>query len=355
MNEKWSCKKVWDWYKSQEWIVGCNYIPSDCISYLEIWQQHEFEKKVMTMKKELKTAADIGINSVRMFLPFQVWKYQRDSFIQRIHIFLDMAAEIGITMMAVFFDDCCGSKEHYGEAIFGRQPLPTPGHHGGFTNTSFDGSAKIGYNVLDVEEEKQNVLFFVRDIVSEFKDDKRILIWDILNEPGNSNRYSKSLVKMEKVFELIRSINPIQPLTAGAWSFRDGKINLSNDIRDIEKRAVHLSDVITYHFYGDYNDSVAVIERLKSYERPLIITEWLHRPFSNNVSTHLPLYKEKNIGCYNWGLVAGKTQTYEPWDSIRNIPGLDLSKWQHDLFYGDLTPYNPEEIKIFRSYAKFSY
>ena len=112
---------------------------------------------------------------------------------------------------------------------------------------------------------------------------------------------------------------------------------------------MELSDIITYHFYGDYQRSVEVIERLKSYNRPMMITEWLHRPFNNNVATHLPLYKEHNIGCYNWGLVAGKTQTYEPWDSIRNIPGLDLSKWQHDLYHPDLTPYDPEEIQIFKT------
>ncbi|MEG6612181.1 cellulase family glycosylhydrolase [Pseudoclostridium thermosuccinogenes] len=348
MREKWGCEKAWDWYNSKKWIVGCNYIPSDCISYLEIWQEYEFDKKLETMNRELKLAADTGMNSVRMFFPFQVWKYQRKGFLERIETFLDMAQKYGITMMAVFFDDCCGPKEHYGKATFGKQPDPTPGYHGGFPPAKFNEEPSIGYQVMDVEEEEENILEYVRDIVSKFKDDQRIIMWDILNEPGNSNRGSKSMKKMEAVFELIRSINPIQPLTADAWSFPDGKLNFKNDIMEIEKRALELSDVITYHFYGDYDNSVKVIEQLKKYNRPMIITEWLHRPFGNNVETHLPLFKREKIGCYNWGLVAGKTQTYEPWESIRNIPGLDLSKWQHDLFHADLSPYDQKEIDIFK-------
>src|SRR5690606_10035102 len=142
------------------------------------------------------------------------------------------------------------------------------------------GSSKVGYNVLDVEEESENVINYVRDIVTEFKDDERIIAWDILNEPGNSNRGYKSLEKMEQIFSVIRKIKPIQPLTACAWSFPDGILNVDKDIHDIEKRALELSDIITYHFYGDYQRSVEVIERLKSYNRPMIITEWLHRPFN---------------------------------------------------------------------------
>ena len=82
---------------------------------------------------------------------------------------------------------------------------------------------------------------------------------------------------MEAVFELIRSINPIQPLTADAWSFPDGKLNFKNDIMEIEKRALELSDVITYHFYGDYDNSVKVIEQLKNNQGKFVRIEYIER------------------------------------------------------------------------------
>lgn len=53
-----------------------------------------------------------------------------------------------------------------------------------------------------------------------------------------------------------------------------------------------------------------------------------------------------------WGLVNGKTQTDLPWG---HRPGDSEPKvWQHDLFNGDFTPYDPKEIEVIKSYANTS-
>lgn len=152
--------------------------------------------------------------------------------------------------------------------------------------------------------------------------------------------------------QAIVTVGIIQPLTAGVWDFGDDYIKPYqgiNGISDIEKKAMEISDVISFHYYGSLENTKKIIEELKVSGRPILITEWLHRPFNNNIATNICLFlKKEGIGCYNWGLVNGKTQTNEPWDVIRGIKGLNLSLWQHDLFKKDLSPYDEEEIRFFK-------
>ena len=78
-------------------------------------------------------------------------------------------------------------------------------------------------------------------------------------------------------------------------------------------------------------------------------TEWLHRIWDNNLIDQLPLYHEKKIGSYSWGLVAGFSQHYLPWEWLKAArPDLDYTKWQHDLFHEDHTPYDPAEIELIK-------
>lgn len=351
---RWSEEQAKKWAERQPWLVGCNYIPSRCINNIEIWQEFEFDDVMKTVSRELALAASIGMNTIRMVLPFYVWKFQREGFLSRMDQFLTEAARHGIALMPVFFDDCCGPKEWSGPPNFGKQREPVPGHHGGTVATPFDGNVtRIGYNLSDERENWPELERYVRDIVSRYANDERIVVWDIWNEPGNSNRGTTSMAFMERAFEVARSENPIQPLTAGPWEFGDdftSPFEGVSKLSTIERRALELSDVISYHFYGTADRSAQLITELKTLNRPLLITEWLHRPFRNEVADLLPLFKREGVGCYNWGLVAGKTQTYEPWDSIRNIEGIDLGRWQHDLFHADLSPYDEAEIQLFKQH-----
>jgi hypothetical protein len=47
--------------------------------------------------------------------------------------------------------------------------------------------------------------------------------------------------------------------------------------------------------------------------------------------------------------VAGKTQTYRPWDSWRT-PYVDVEPgvWFHEVFRHDHTPYRQEEVDLIR-------
>ena len=142
----------------------------------------------------------------------------------------------------------------------------------------------------------------------------------------------------------------MQPLTSGIWH------SLGSETA-AEHAALELSDVISFHNYGGYVYNVQELYKLKKLGRPLLNTEWLHRIFGNTVQELFPLFFLEKVGCWNWGLVAGLSQTYEPWDSIWNAyePGkpcsYDFTKWQHDLFRPSLRPYDPREIEVIKRFT----
>ena len=89
----------------------------------------------------------------------------------------------------------------------------------------------------------------------------------------------------------------------------------------------------------------------------IINTEWLGRIFGNDVFSLFPLFYLEKIGCYNWGFVAGKYQTYEPWEGTweryysKQDQNVDFTKWFHDLYRPNHRPYDPREIDIIKEFS----
>lgn len=82
----------------------------------------------------------------------------------------------------------------------------------------------------------------------------------------------------------------------------------------MNKTMLQWSDVISFHEYDNSSNTGKLIQQLKAPGRPLFCTEYLARTHGNLFSTHLPIFKRERIGCYNWGLVSGKTQTLYTWE-----------------------------------------
>ena len=69
---RWSAKRANDWYARQPWLVGANFIPSDAINELEMFQAATFNPALID--KELGMGESIGMNTMRVFLQDQLWQ-----------------------------------------------------------------------------------------------------------------------------------------------------------------------------------------------------------------------------------------------------------------------------------------
>jgi len=118
----WSQDEANAWYEMQPWLVGCNFIPSNAINQLEMWQEDTFDPK--TIERELGWAFAIGMNSVRVFLHDLAWELDKEGLKKRISVFLEIAHRQNISPAFVIFDDCWNENPK-----IGKQPKPIPGIH----------------------------------------------------------------------------------------------------------------------------------------------------------------------------------------------------------------------------------
>ncbi|MGO8926042.1 MAG: hypothetical protein ACLQU3_03985 [Limisphaerales bacterium] len=317
--ERWPAIKANAWYAAQPWLVGCNFVPSTAINDVEMWQAESFD--TATIERELGWARDLGFNTVRVFLNYVVWEADADGLKKRFDKFLAIADKLGIRVMPILFDDCNFAGR---VAAVGKQPDPVPGVH----NSQWVSSPPL--KMIEDRSFWPGLERYVKDIVSAFGQDRRVVIWDLYNEPAKT-----SLPLVEATFRWVREDKPSQPL-ASCWI------------------AEPFSDLINLHDYGPLNSLKTSVEQAKQSGRPVIVTEWMARPRGSRLETHLPFFKAAKIGCWSWGLVAGRTQTYFPWGSKLTPGATEPPLWFHDILRRDGTPYNAREVTVMRYFTGVS-
>ena len=352
MKRKWSVNEINEWYDKRPWIRGCNFMSSDCANRVDQWQSYEFDKRLATTDRELALAHEIGFNSIRIIMDFYVWQDEHDSYMANLERYLQTAARHEITAMIVFANDCLVPKEEFIRPKLGPQHVDW-GYHGGTKRSPHRRLNAIGWSPLDEPELKEQFYQMVTEIIKKYADDERVIFWNLFNEPGNSGRGEKSVPHVKELFAIARELDPCQPLTVECWT------DIANP-RPAELVALQESDIISYHDYGDFNHSIHMIDGLREFRRPMLNTEWLCRPNKNTVQLLFPLFYLERIGCYNWGFVAGKYQTYEPHEAVwqayerGEARDWDFTKWMHDLFRPSLRPYDPAEIETIRKYCRMA-
>ena len=338
--QQWTPEQAHQWYKAQPWLVGANFNPASAINQLEMWQADTFDPKRIDL--ELGWAADLGMNTMRVYLHDLLWQQDAEGFKRRIDEFLKISAKHKIRPMFVLFDSVWDPNPQ-----LGKQRAPRPGvHNSGWMQNP-------GAKALQDPAEHARLEAYVKGVVGAFAKDERILAWDIWNEPDNENHGSYNdkepknkvdlvAVLLPKAFQWAREAGATQPLTSGPWK---GDWSTVEKMTPVERMQVDLSDVITFHSYDSPTEFERRINTLKRYNRPIICTEYMARGNGSTFLTTIPVALKHNVGVYNWGLVQGKTQTHLPWDSWqRPYTDREPSIWFHEVFRNDGTPYIPEEV-----------
>lgn len=342
--KKWTEKQANDWYKNQPFLVGSNFNPANAINELEMWQADSFDPQRIDL--ELGWAAKIGMNTMRVYLHDLLWKQDSAGFTKRLDQFLTIADKHKIKPIFVLFDSCW---DPYPE--LGRQRAPRPGiHNSGWVQSP-------GAIALSDPSHRPRLEAYVKGVVGAFKNDKRILAWDIWNEPDNTNGSSYGTSEPHNKVELVnrllplafqwaRAANPSQPLTSGVWK---GDYSSDDKLDATQKIQLENSDVITFHNYDSGEEFERRIKWLERYKRPILCTEYMARGNNSTFQNSLPVAKKYKVAAINWGLVAGKSQTFLPWDSWQNpYVGREPKIWFHEVFRIDGSPYMQEEVDLIK-------
>ena len=338
---RWPAARAANWYRQQPWLVGCNFIPSTAINQLEMWQADTFDPA--TIDRELGWAAGIGMNSVRVYLHDLLWQQDREGFLQRIDRFLDIADKHRITTLFVMCDAVWNPHPKPG-----KQPEPRPHVH----NSGWVQSPDI--EILRDERRHDSLAPYFKGVIGRFKDDRRVLGWDLYNEPGNDGeedrmttleKEGKCLLLLTRMFAWAREVNPSQPLTTGLWS----KEWVGPDATPLNRFIIANSDVLSFHIYDRIDKTRARVDSLSPLGRPLLCTEYLARGAGSHFEDHLPYFKQHKIGAYNWGFVAGKIQTQYPWSSWRKKFTAEPELWHHDVLRRDGAPFRQAEVDLIKS------
>lgn len=342
--QRWAESDARQWYAAQPWLVGANYIPASAINQLEMWQGDTYDPQ--RIDTELGWAESLGMNTLRVFLHDLVWQQDPEAFKQRIDDFLTITERHHMRPMFVLFDSCWDPFPRAG-----KQRAPRPGvHNSGWVQSP-------GAEALTDPSQYGRLEAYVRGVIGAFKDDNRILAWDLWNEPDNvnANSYGKQepsnkvqlvLALLPQVYHWARAAKPAQPLTCGVWR---GDWSAPERLGPFERIQINLSDIVSFHNYDEGREFEKRIQWLQQYHRPIICTEYMARGNKSTFQGCLPIAKKYKVGAINWGLVQGKTQTNLPWDSWQR-PYTDRQPaiWFHEIFHTDGTPYRPDEVAFIR-------
>lgn len=339
---QWSKEKANGWYQEKGWFLGCNYAPSSAVNQLEMWEKETFDPA--TIARELGWAEELGFNTIRVFLHHLLWEHDAEGLKQRMDQFLTIASRHHLGVMFVIFDGVWN-------------PHPTVGHRESVPGVHNSGWLQSpGVEILKNVERHAELRPYVEGVIGHFANDSRIHSWDIFNEPDNINptSYKKyepenkadlSLSLLKKAFGWARSVNPSQPLTAGVWIDEWCEQHL----KPLDRFMLNESDIITFHNYDGPEEMERRIKILQRFGRPILCTEYMARGRNSTFQSILPILKEYNVGAYNWGFVAGKTQTTFPWDSWTVTYDDQPTLWFHDIFHTDGKPYKEEEVHFILS------
>ena len=140
------------------WMHGANYVASYAATDVEMWLHYDHA----VIDRELGYAQKMGLNCVRVFLQSLVYHHDPKAFLAPFEDFLATADTHGLKVMPILFDSC-----------FGVAPSLESRH----IWVANPGPDRMGSRVV------AGVGPYATAVVSAHVGDRRIALWDVMNEP----------------------------------------------------------------------------------------------------------------------------------------------------------------------------
>ena len=149
VKRKWSKAKIWEWYNAHPWIRGCNFIGSDCVNRLDMWQSYGSEEKLATAERELALCQKIGFNTVRLWANFDVYYKEPDSYMEIFDRYIDIFARHGMKVMVVLcHEEDLPLGDEFRAKEMGEQTYALGWHQGRTPLTDEEKALMIKHNTL---------------------------------------------------------------------------------------------------------------------------------------------------------------------------------------------------------------
>ena len=342
---------------------GANFIPSYASNTHEIWRNYDHD----TFDRELGLASAVGYNSVRLWLNYAAYDELGAAMVDRVKDALQLCARHHLRAVIVLFDSCglhprkdakwmtasdayelfqsssrfTADQKSFMAALFknyahgfGAQTLVPVGADTPFMAllwqnwVSTPGNDRLGVEWYPKLEK------YVDAIVGGTKDNPNVLLWDLMNEPefaseGFVSRTVLITPEMEKIrdaflqhfHEHLKRQFPGEVLSVG-WAALEHA-----------ERYSELSDVVTFHVYGDAGKLNASIAEARAYseksKKQILITETLAnwdfgQPDFGAMATDeaqlahyrevLPVLTKSPVGWIGWGMVM--SHDFDPFTDI---------------------------------------
>ena len=241
---------------------------------------------------ELEYAQKLRLNTVRVFLNQAVYELAPERFMERWESFLSLCEKHRLLAMPVLFDSCFDPQVVDLKKYRDKNWMPSPGF------------SRLG------QEDRQAMETYIRDVVGTHRTDRRIVMWDVMNEPESTAKYGdwedggrQTIDEFVRwALRRVRQEMPMQPLTVG-WARAYGNI-----------ATIDLVDVICVHHYcpsGELKKNIQEAQLWgKLYGKPVILNEFIGRP-QQPFELAMPIVVERRIGWCFWELMIGRTQFAE--------------------------------------------
>ena len=298
-------------------LKGVNFYPKDQ-PWANMWERWKGE----STRNDLLNARELDINSIRVMVPYKPENGWTDKetgavvpeYLNQLRQMVQMAGEFDIKVIITLFD---------------------------FYDMSFD--RPVAGSAAEARNKR-----YLKDIVAAFRDDDRVLAWDIHNEPDHYETWkddrdpTQFIDWISRMADEIRRLDPNHLVTVGMGQFDNLFVADASGAPELGKKAngrtvADISDFLSFHSYNAGNMDWQVAYIRDHSNKPLVLQEtgWPSGPpcvkadFSESQQTFL--YGEMIKAANKWDL-SGLMQ-WMLWDLK---PGASLGKGRetHEDYFG---------------------
>jgi len=284
------------------WMHGANYTPSYAATDVETWLHYD----PAVIDRELGYAEQIGLNCVRVFLQSLVYEHAPEKFLANFADFVERADGHGLKVMPILFDSC-----------FGVSPS-LESQHMWVANPGPDRMSAADFNALDA---------YVRAVVAAYVGDRRIALWDVMNEPTVTvlSRTDEGKAQIwafvRHYAHLVRELDSTHAMTVGVAGTDSSQV-------------VDVVDVLSCHSYAStrekFRESLSTTQtQARQAGKPWIISECCAPGWGCRYEMVMPELREFHVGHTVWEVVIGKNQfapisgLFYPDGSVRRASSIE--------------------------------